>query len=142
MVVGSWTALVLAIWLACSGCNSEDQFKAYPVSGQVTVKGKPAEGVQVSFFGTDEVLKSATAPFPKGVTDSDGNFKLTSYDSDDGAPAGNYVVTFVWPAVVADDPEVQDQVDRFRGRYASADKSTYQVEILAGANQLEPFELK
>lgn len=132
--------VLLAICLF--GCNKSDKLDVYPVEGTVTAKGKPAAGVQVSFFGTDPELMAPTAPFPKAVTGEDGTFTLTSYEPNDGAPAGNYIVTLVWPASDSDDPEIQDSsIDRLRGKYSDAETSSIKVTIEPSENQLNPFEL-
>ena len=85
------------------------------------------------------------APFPKAVTDAQGQFELTSFQPGDGAPAGNYVVTVVWRAGVADattDPEMRDQQpDKLRGRFADPQSSPLKAEVLAKANELPPLEL-
>jgi hypothetical protein len=39
---------------------------------------------------------SPTAIKPTGEVREDGTFSLTTYKADDGAPAGEYVVTVIW----------------------------------------------
>ena len=117
--------------------------KVHSVRGTVTVKGKPAANAEVAFYGVDEELKSSDAPFPRGTTDEEGHFELTSYDLGDGAPEGHYAVTVVWRTGVNDDPEVNDTMpDRLRGRYADPSHTPLQIEITPGDNALPPFELK
>lgn len=78
-------ACVLAVLAVC-GCGGTD-YDSVPVSGTVTYKGSPVEGATVAFHGG-----SASVP-ATGVTDASGKFKLSSYDPNDGAPAGSYKVT-------------------------------------------------
>jgi hypothetical protein len=59
----------------------------YPVTGTVTLNGVPVEGANVT-FACEKAPRSAT-----GVTDATGKFSLTSYDTNDGAIAGDHVVT-------------------------------------------------
>ena len=132
----------LALALLLTGCGKSDRLPVYSVTGSVTAKSKPAAGVQVSFYGTDDHLKTATAPFPQAVTESDGSFTLTSYEANDGAPAGNYVVTLVWPSNESEDPEIQDDsVDRLRGKFATPEKSPFAVKVEERSNALDPFDL-
>ena len=76
---------VLAVVALC-GCGGES-YDSLPVSGTVTYKGSPVEGATVAFHGN-----SAKVP-ATGVTDAAGKFKLSSYNPNDGAPAGSYKVT-------------------------------------------------
>ncbi len=72
------------------GCSdTSGQPKISPVSGRVVYQGKPVEGAVVS-FSTDSAPRVAG-----GKTDSDGRFKLTTFDTNDGAPVGEHAVTIV-----------------------------------------------
>lgn len=78
----SAAALLLAV--AC-GCGS-NRPKAVPAKGTVTYKNEPVEGAAVMF--QRERARPAT-----GQTDADGNFTLTTFEPNDGAIPGDYVVT-------------------------------------------------
>lgn len=137
--------LVLAVALGCVACSGSDSGGLHPVAGKVFYKGQPAKGVVVTFHlkGADPVK----AVRPVGMTREDGTFTLAT-GAKEGAAAGEYVATFIWPEDVApkakkafslDGPESQD---RLQGAYANAATSTFKVEIKEGANQLSPFPLK
>jgi hypothetical protein len=82
----SW--LLLAVSLAFLGCNSEGaKLSTIPVTGTVTLDGKPVPGAAVAFSPTDAKGRAAS-----GLTDIDGKFKLTTMTSGDGALAGSYKV--------------------------------------------------
>jgi hypothetical protein len=83
-----------------------------------------------------------------GRTQEDGTFTLTT-GTQEGAPAGAYRVTIIWPQPVA--PQAgkaamstarPDTEDRLQGAYANPAQSKFKVEIKPGANQLEPFCLQ
>jgi hypothetical protein len=57
------------------------------VSGKVLLDGKPIEGVMVQF------LNKTSPRTAMGVTDASGQFKLTTYDTNDGAVVGDHIVT-------------------------------------------------
>ncbi|HEY7312633.1 MAG TPA: carboxypeptidase-like regulatory domain-containing protein [Gemmataceae bacterium] len=60
--------------------------KTADVKGRVTLDGQPVVGATVLF-----VPEPGNAARPaSGLTDSDGNFRLTTYRSDDGAVPGAY----------------------------------------------------
>ncbi|MBY0459121.1 MAG: metallophosphoesterase [Gemmataceae bacterium] len=72
--------------------------ETFAVSGKVTLEGKPLTGATVAFH---QFLK-AEGKFADryihvcdGLTDDNGRFKLTTYSKNDGAPAGEYMVTVV-----------------------------------------------
>ena len=88
-----WAAL-LAAGLA-AGCG-KGRTPVYPVEGQLLIGGKPAANVFVLFTPSNpgpEVLR------PSATTDADGKFRVTTFEANDGAPAGDYVVTLLYEPV-------------------------------------------
>ena len=126
------------------GCGGDNRVKLYPATGSVTVKGRPAEGAQVVLFPADESLRRAGNPMPTGLVGADGKFALGSYGPGDGAPAGEYQVTIVWPEEVKTDPNNPERPparDRLNSRYAAPGQSGLTATIEAGPTELPPFEL-
>ena len=80
---------------------------------------------------------------PSAVTDDNGEFRLQSYHPDDGAPVGEYAVTFTWPQHVntGDESDPVPEVDQLRGLYSDPRKSRFKVTVREGENTLEPFVL-
>jgi hypothetical protein len=79
--------LVLA-WVAVgiiAGCSSARP-KTYQVTGAVTMKGQPVAGATVVFVPPE----GATYQAATGITDASGNFKLTTFNGNDGAEEGEY----------------------------------------------------
>jgi len=71
-----------------AGCSSEPaRPKTYPVTGTVTMKGRPLDGARVVFAPSTPGLLPAS-----GVTDKDGKYQLTTFESNDGAQPGDYLV--------------------------------------------------
>jgi hypothetical protein len=87
-----WSLAVVGLAaLFVAGCAGEGT-KRPPlgkVTGTVTYKGKPVSGAAVSFI-MDRAPRAAT-----GMTDVDGNYKLTTFDTFDGAFVGTHKVTVV-----------------------------------------------
>ena len=78
--------LVTPCLVGCGGSSGRpDLFK---VTGTVTFKGAPVEGATVSF--ASDKARSAT-----GVTDANGKFSLMTFDTNDGAIAGEHSVTII-----------------------------------------------
>ncbi|MCA9030297.1 MAG: carboxypeptidase regulatory-like domain-containing protein [Planctomycetaceae bacterium] len=84
--------LVLGVLLAgCSGGGegAAERLPTVAVSGKVTYQGNPVDGATVTFNPGKEPGKKAAF----AVTNSEGEFTLTTYESGDGAIAGKYFVT-------------------------------------------------
>jgi hypothetical protein len=69
------------------GCGGSSLPPPVPVSGKVTLAGKPVDGAVVTFLSTDGGRSAS------GTTGSDGSFKLTTINTNDGARPGEYTVT-------------------------------------------------
>jgi hypothetical protein len=140
------TAAPLAcLALLAGGCGrSPERVPLHPVAGIVTVKGAPADGAKVILFPVDESMNAAGMPIPTGVAGPDGRFKLTSYEPDDGAPAGEYRVGVIWNEIVtpSDDPAQVVTRDRLKGRYADPKTSGLKATVEAGATELPPLSLQ
>ena len=109
--------------------------------GKVLYQGQPAKGWRVAFYPLSEQGKLKFAP--SAVTDDKGEFRLRSYSPGDGAPLGEYAVTFQWPQHVntGDEPEPVPEVDQLQGRYSDPRTSRLKVVVHEGDNALEPFRL-
>jgi hypothetical protein len=69
------------------GCSGSIGPPPVPVSGKVTLGGKPVDGATVTFLSTTGGRSAS------GKTASDGSFKLSTINTDDGARPGEYNVT-------------------------------------------------
>jgi hypothetical protein len=130
-----------------SGCG-DGRIPTYPVTGSVSVNGRPAEGAIVVFcpLGTAAEVEHLR---PAGMADASGKFTLTTFEPSDGAPSGEYKVLVKWPAPV---PAAQERdarpggankgPDRLRGKYYSIDSTPLKATIEEQSNDLPPFELK
>lgn len=105
----------------------------YTVEGKVLVNGEPAENLNVAFH---PLAGDKNLFCPVGRTNSRGIFHLTTRTEADGAPAGEYRVTFVWPDGLVDECECPDPTlhDRLNGLYAKADQSKLQVNVGPSVN--------
>ena len=61
-----------------------------------------------------------------------------------GAPPGNYVVTFEMPVIAPPESTgfVETEIDSFGGKYSDPKQSNVRVTITRGENVLTPFELQ
>lgn len=138
-------ACLLAMLLALSGCGENTSLpgpEPQPVKGKVTYRGEPAAGFLVVFNPLEKWEGPVFAP--SAVTNADGEFQLHSYADNDGAPVGEYAVTFQWPKeVVTDDPDdAPERIDRLHGAFSNPQESQFKVTVSEGENSLEPFALR
>ena len=129
-------ALLLAlVAMPFSGCGQELPREVFAVEGVLTVNGVPAANASLAFHSLD---RGAEARCPVGRTDARGRFQLTTHADRDGAPAGDYAVTIIWP----DESRSLDecncpnplQHDRLRGFYADADQTEIHATVRRSAN--------
>ncbi len=73
--------------LATTGCGG--RYTPVPVSGVVTLDGKPIKGANVSFYGVGDQKDGRPA---QGVTDDNGQFELSTLGDRDGALPREYKV--------------------------------------------------
>ncbi len=81
-----FAGLVLLVLSLCGCSGSSDEKPVYEVSGTVTFGGGPVAKATVMFSPLDK------QPVATGITDNKGVYRLTTYDSFDGAAAGKYDV--------------------------------------------------
>ena len=85
-------ASLLSAALSTIGCGSSKQ-PLVPVSGVVTLNGKPIDGARVFFEpeSTGDVLN--VGPSSYAVTDEQGRYSLETMDGDEGAVIAHHRVT-------------------------------------------------
>jgi hypothetical protein len=92
-------ATFVAASAALSGCGKKDEphrKPTFPVTGQVVVDGKsPGEAIKIECHpvgGMDQEHPSVS----QTMTAPDGKFEIATYETGDGVPQGEYVLTFMW----------------------------------------------
>ncbi len=115
------TALALAlVVLCCTTCNTNKRKPVYTARGKVLVGTEPAKDALVVLYPMDE--KDVEGPNPSGRVDGNGDFVLSTYADNDGAPAGEYLVTIEWRPSINHLGRQVPGPDRFNGRYAQVDR--------------------
>jgi hypothetical protein len=141
---GSYVRWVCLAGLALlgDGCNAHpDRLPVYPVRGKVLYQGQPAAGAYVSFHPADPDAKLPVGP--RAVVGGDGSFVLSTYVKEDGAPAGDYVVTVEWRKPVRrPDGETEPGPNLLPPRYQTPKTSGLRATVSARSeNELPPFQL-
>ena len=123
-----WTVLV-SVGLFLVGCSSGElpggpRFETSPVTGTIQIDGVPAELVEVECHPAPD---STAIKYPiSTMTDKDGIFTLTTYESSDGLPEGTYTLSFKWlePGLV---PR-----DKLKGAFSDPRKSEHKITVVKG----------
>ena len=87
---------VLSVFSMSLGCGGgSDRYDTVPVSGVVTCNGKPLANGVINFTPMAEQGRSDgnRGRVALAKTDSNGKFKLTTYENEDGAIVGRHTVT-------------------------------------------------
>ena len=131
------------VLLAIAGCGKtkpKDRKEVFPVHGSVWYEDKPAVGAEVTFHPVGEHPIKATCPY--GAAGDDGRFALSTYGGGDGAPAGEYTVTIVWPGPPPENSPGDPPPDRLNGRYNNLSRAAWHISVKPQANDLDPFQLQ
>lgn len=133
--------------IAALGCGSDapkgpEKLSTTPVEGIVTLHGKPAAEVSISLHHSEGMVA------PRGISDKDGKFSISTYGKGDGAPAGKYKVTAaknmtkeISPGVLAPPPPGGFKSD-IPTKYESVNTTDITVEIQAGDKNSLKIDLK
>ncbi|WP_197453307.1 hypothetical protein [Caulifigura coniformis] len=123
---------VAAFSSALSGCGGPETPELADVTGVVTLDGRPAPDLLVSF--NPEKGRASD-----GVTDKDGKYRQQYLFDTPGATLGKHVVKITTYIVEDDSPEALKARERVPQRYNR--KSELTAEVKPGPNVIN-FELK
>ena len=135
--------LVVCVAVQVSGCSRSSgpaKKVCYPVKGEVTVGGKPADGATVILQPKDGNADEWSAGFPRAKVGADGKFQASTYGENDGAPAGEYVILISWEVPNPTNEEASGP-DRLGGRYIDPAKSKLTATVEPRATELPPIRL-
>lgn len=123
-----------------AGCGPPEGRKSvYPAKGRiVNAKGEPLAGAVVMMHPTDALTDHRHKP--AGTADKDGNFVLSTYTENDGAPSGEYVATIEWKPVRKNLNE-PEPTDRLGGKFRDPKASPFKITIAKKSNDLPPIQL-
>lgn len=125
--------------LLLSGCGAEEEIRPelFPAQGSLIINGKPAAGALLVLSPADGKPIDERGSRPRATVQDDGTFQVTTYQSGDGAPAGEYQVGVLW----FENPDANEPWDRLGNQYANPEKTGIRVSIQAGENQWEPIKI-
>ena len=123
--------LLLSAW----SCSREDQpfrKEVVPVSGVIRIDGAaPGSAVQIQAHpmgGMDTEHPTAST----AVSDPEGRFNFSTYETSDGLPPGEYRLTVSWLQFNVVSSSFGGP-DKLNGRYSDLDRSELKVNVASGA---------
>jgi hypothetical protein len=131
--------LLVGLVLSGASCSSKEARKpTFAVTGKVLINGKSAEHALVVFHPVGETGEGVLKP--RGKVDASGNFKLTTYDADDGAPAGKYRVTVeLWLRGQSPDDPPRNYL---ASKYSKPESSDLEATVGSSPTEIATIELK
>jgi hypothetical protein len=133
-------AAIIALSAVCIGCGSRSS--VVPVSGVVTLDGKPLANAYVAFQPVVNAGEKAPGPGSYGNTDSNGAYTLKLMDNDEaGAVVANHRVEINLKAESDDrDPKSRPPAKSLPPRYNKQSELQFKVE--PGGSKAANFDLK
>lgn len=115
----------------------------FPVKGRLLMDGQPMAAATIIFNPVRKYPKGAALQRPRAVVDADGNFQVSTYDNDDGAPAGDYKVTLSWkgPLEGVNSEQKDELPEKVPQMFQEARRSLLRVQIKEGENTLPTWDL-
>lgn len=137
---GALAAACALAFLAVS-CSSSKRKPTYPTEGKLLIHGQPAGGVTVFLHSTDPAETEPTRPV--GTTAPDGTFSLTTSAANDGAPAGEYIVTILYEPVDSPLTRSKTKPPTFDKKYTDPKTSPLRARVEnKPKNTLDPIDVK
>jgi hypothetical protein len=124
---------------ACAKEPQGDRKPVQPITGTVTVDGKPGKDIFV--YLNPKTPDAAHPVRPYAQVDEEGKFTISTYEQGDGAPEGEYVVTLEWLNYNI----VQNQwggPDKLKNKYSDPQKSGITVRVEGKPVEMPAIELK
>jgi 5-hydroxyisourate hydrolase-like protein (transthyretin family) len=133
--ITGWVLLlgITSVCLVSVSCSKTDPNRkvTVPVRGEVYVDGQPAAMLQIECHPL-EGLDKEQPTITQAVTDDEGRFQLATYEAGDGAPLGEYQLTFVWQNFSAMAAGFSGP-DKLKGRYKDPKSSEVSLKVEKGA---------
>lgn len=124
-------------WVRHAG--AAEQLPVFPAQGEFLFDSQPAADAVVVLYPVDRAGGQSSFFRPRGVVRADGRFRLSTYSTDDGAPAGEYAVTVTWRPHIIDGDDYRPGPNVLPERYARPETTPLRVKIGPGTNELPPL---
>jgi len=135
--------LLAAVVALCSvaGCGGGPKApECAPVKGSAKYKNKPLAEAMIVFHRVGGDVEGNQKPM--ATTDANGNFSLTTFHQNDGAPPGEYAITVELRApVVVGEEVIRNGPNLLPKRYSQPDSSGLKYTVVEGDNEVPLIEI-
>ena len=136
--------MLTAVLSGCGGGQTPPEPPLFPVTGQVFYRNQTIPDATVRLTPVTPPRNGKPLYLPHGTVDESGLFTLSTYRRGDGAPAGEYYVSFSWVGSlkgISEDDE--DKLpERLPRKYTNPQTSGFTVTVKEGSNILPAFALQ
>jgi hypothetical protein len=131
---------LLLPWLL-TGCGGVTARQCHPVQGKVIYQNQPLAEAMVVFHPL--ISPTERVPQPIGHTDIEGRFVITTLQSGDGAPAGEYAITIELrePRQIGEEV-VRDGPNLLPPKYASPQDTPLRYKVIPGKNEVPEIQVE
>jgi len=138
--VAAIIAIVAVLIFAGCGRSGPPRVATNPTKGSITYQGHPIGGAFLALHPKSS--SPADVPTATAVVQSDGTFAVTTYDTGDGVPEGDYVVTVQWRKAQKSGGEFVPGPNLLPAKYTRPESSDVVVHVASGTNELPPIVLR
>ena len=117
--------------MSCAGCGDSS---IAPVSGKVTVDGKPVAGIRLVFSPIFIEGQNDPGPWSSGLTNEAGDYSLETRYKDNGAVIGKHTVSFVYDDI--------GNIDTYKELFREARQEGDQEGMAAAKKDIEDFQAR
>ncbi len=119
----------------------QGKLPVFPVKGTLLLDGKPLVNATLVFHPLTPFAKDASQILPRGRTNEEGAFSLTTYSDNDGAPAGKYRITVSYRGV-HQNHRTNEEPELLPAAYRNPRATLLRAEVQEGENDLAALEIK
>jgi len=119
-----------------TGVATGKRKQVFTTTVKVTQNGKPVPEAEVAIFSPHKAQGPKPTKVADGLTDSQGNAKMSTYTAFDGVPEGEYVITVIKrnPRYLEDGKPGPNMLPEV---YSKASTTTFNTTIKAGENKID-----
>jgi len=96
MLRSSLCVLLLCFLCGCSEVEDTIARPVYQVTGTALFNGKPIQDGVIRLHPVEEPEDGKQVTIPRGVVNENGEYTITTYHTNDGAPSGEYRISVSW----------------------------------------------